>query len=247
MTTPTNSNETDQVFAAFVAAQGDFRHVVEDSSVPVATDKETRRVTATAKFATLPAVLEHVRPILNKHGLAVTQPIVPAQGGVRVRTRVVHASGQWFMDDGIFIPAAKADPQGHGSALSYARRYSILSALGIATSDDDGAAALAGIQVAQAAAAAQAAADAVPKVDERQFGILMAIARIASPTTTEDRLEARYRPMPEADFDTTLAGGLAQVVKLGKLTDEQAEAVRVAADGAEPLDDVLALIAGGAS
>jgi len=36
------------------------------------------------------------------------------------------------------VPAAKQDPQGYGSALTYARRYSLMAACGIAPEDDDG-------------------------------------------------------------------------------------------------------------
>jgi len=36
------------------------------------------------------------------------------------------------------VPASKQDPQGYGSALTYARRYSLQAACGIAPEDDDG-------------------------------------------------------------------------------------------------------------
>ena len=50
----------------------------------------------------------------------------------------LHESGESLRCGKLHVPAAKHDPQGFGSALSYARRYSLLAACGIAAEDDDG-------------------------------------------------------------------------------------------------------------
>ena len=85
------------------------------------------------KYATLAAILDHVRPVLAEQGLAVLQPI--DEDGVR--TLIVHTSGSTF-DAGTYPVGNYPNPQAQGSAISYARRYGLMSVLGIAGVDDDG-------------------------------------------------------------------------------------------------------------
>lgn len=151
--TPTNNSVTDQVYPAFIKAQAEFLHVAKVTEG------------ARGKFAAFPDVVEMTRPILNKNGLGITQLAQRVEGGALVVTKIIHESGQSFSDGGMFVPAAKLDPQGIGSGLSYAKRYAWLAVCGVATDDDDGAAALQGIQTEkreQAEAAALAAARLTP-------------------------------------------------------------------------------------
>jgi hypothetical protein len=90
-------------------------------------------------YADLAAVLEVVRPTLAGHGLAVTQSATATAGAVSVVTTIVHASGEWLTFPSLELPVAGHDPQALGSGITYARRYSLLAVLGIATEDDDGA------------------------------------------------------------------------------------------------------------
>jgi hypothetical protein len=55
-----------------------------------------------------------------------------------VETVFVHESGETLDCGKLYVPAVKHDAQGHGSALTYARRYSLMAACGIAPEDDDG-------------------------------------------------------------------------------------------------------------
>ena len=64
------------------------------------------------------------------------------QKGVCVETMLIHESGQELSFGRLFVPATKQDAQGYGSALSYAKRYSLQAGLGIASEDDDGNAAV---------------------------------------------------------------------------------------------------------
>jgi hypothetical protein len=57
---------------------------------------------------------------------------------VVIETVFIHESGEMLEGGRLFVPAAKADPQGFGSALTYARRYSLMAACCIAPEDDDG-------------------------------------------------------------------------------------------------------------
>jgi hypothetical protein len=65
---------------------------------------------------------------------------------VVVETTFVHESGEVFSAGRLYVPAAKHDPQGYGSALTYARRYSLMAACGIAPEDDDANAATAAVR-----------------------------------------------------------------------------------------------------
>lgn len=90
------------------------------------------------KYADLASCWEACRMALTANGIAVVQGNSPHPEGVQVQTRLTHKSGQWVEDDGLFVPASKADAQGFGSALTYARRYSLCAMVGIAPEDDDG-------------------------------------------------------------------------------------------------------------
>jgi hypothetical protein len=75
--------------------------------------------------------------VLAKHGLAYTQGMAIVDGVQVMFTRIIHQSGQWMEDGGYALNPTKNDPQGMGSAVTYARRYTIGSTLGIITEDDD--------------------------------------------------------------------------------------------------------------
>lgn len=90
------------------------------------------------KYADLASCWGACKDALTSNGIAVVQGNTPHDGGVQVQTRLMHKSGQWVEDDGLFVPATKADAQGFGSALTYARRYSLCAMVGIAPEDDDG-------------------------------------------------------------------------------------------------------------
>jgi len=118
----------DQVIPAFVKALN-------------AMDDIPRTETATMdkysySYAPLNVVLDSIRPHLKVNGLALTQ--IPTAEGVS--TIVWHETGQFLHFPPLLIKPAGNTPQGVGSAISFARRYALLSILGLATEDDDGAA-----------------------------------------------------------------------------------------------------------
>lgn len=96
-----------------------------------------------SKYADLGAVIDAVKPALINNGLFFTQSTHPSQDGVSVETVLHHASGESYSMGVLFVPANKRDAQGFGSALTYARRYSLMTAFGVPTEDDDGNAAVA--------------------------------------------------------------------------------------------------------
>jgi hypothetical protein len=92
-----------------------------------------------SKYADLAAVIDAVKDPLEAHGLTFVQDIVPNEQGQHfVVTVILHESGETMKLAGFPIVATKPDAQGHGSALTYARRYSLQTALGVPAEDDDG-------------------------------------------------------------------------------------------------------------
>lgn len=95
-----------------------------------------------SKYADLGSVIEAVKPALITHDLFFTQHCQPSDKGVSVETVLHHASGESLSMGTLFVPANKQDAQGFGSALTYARRYSLMTAFGVPAEDDDGNAAV---------------------------------------------------------------------------------------------------------
>jgi len=91
-----------------------------------------------SKYADLSACVEAVIDALNNEGIALIQQTHDDSTGVTVETMFLHESGESLTSGKLHVPASKQDPQGYGSALTYARRYSLMAACGIAPEDDDG-------------------------------------------------------------------------------------------------------------
>ena len=91
-----------------------------------------------SKYVDLAGCIEAVVDALNGAGIALIQRTSEDNTGVTVETVFVHESGEMLECGKLHVPAAKQDPQGYGSALTYARRYSLMAACGIAPEDDDG-------------------------------------------------------------------------------------------------------------
>lgn len=102
-----------------------------------------------SKYVTLDGCVEAVLDALNDNGIFLHQRTHHDTAGISVETMFIHESGESLTGGTLFVPAPKHDPQGFGSALSYARRYSLMAACGIAPEDDDGMAATAGMKSAK--------------------------------------------------------------------------------------------------
>lgn len=117
-----------KIAVAFVRAQKAFGPALKTSSNPH----------FRSRYADLSACVEAVIDALNDNGIALIQKTYECKDGVMVETIFLHESGE-VMEGGILhVPAVKHDAQGFGSALTYARRYSLQAACGIAPEDDDG-------------------------------------------------------------------------------------------------------------
>ncbi len=91
-----------------------------------------------SRYADLSACVEAVIEALNANGIALIQRTLPCESGVTIETVFLHISGETLSSGPLHVPAIKQDAQGYGSALTYARRYSLMAACGIAPEDDDG-------------------------------------------------------------------------------------------------------------
>lgn len=93
-----------------------------------------------SKYATLNSVMEACSEVLIDAGIWVTQYPVPIENGsssLGLVTKLVHAeSGEW-QESLLVMPLQKNDPQGYGSALTYARRYGLSSMVGLLVTEDD--------------------------------------------------------------------------------------------------------------
>lgn len=113
---------------AFVAMQGEMRGASVDSTNPH----------FRSKYADLSAVWDACRPVLAKYKLGVIQAPVDVEGGrVGMKTIILHESGEMLELPIYSTQITKHDPQGVGSAVTYMRRYSLKSALGISDGEED--------------------------------------------------------------------------------------------------------------
>jgi hypothetical protein len=118
----------DKIAAAFVKAQKSFSPALKTHTNPA----------FKSKYADLSACIEAVIDALGANEIALVQKTHNDSTGVTVETVFLHSSGESFASGMLHVPASKQDPQGYGSALTYARRYSLMAACGIAPEDDDG-------------------------------------------------------------------------------------------------------------
>lgn len=149
-------------------------------------------------YATLDAVLDTVRPVFAKHGLAVYQ--APGKIGelagnlvVSVVTVLMHESGLQMQVETQVPLGPKATAQAAGGAITYARRYALAAIAGIAQVDDDG--------------------NAVSAKKGDDGGDLLAAIETAE---TSDELQALYESVQESGDDAIVKVFVAKRTKLRK-------------------------------
>lgn len=181
----TTSPTTEKLDAALAKAQGEILGAHKDKLNPA----------FRSKYADLAAVFDACRPALSKHGIAVTQwPVHSTDNRLHIITRLA-CGGEWLKAH-FSIPVSKADAHGYGSATTYARRFALSAAVGVAPDeDDDGNGAVAnpspwdsGRKQARPQASAKEAREAKPP--EAQPGA-SAAAQDAAKAVAETHLRAR--------------------------------------------------------
>ena len=115
------SEQINELAAALAAAQGMMENAIMNRTNPH----------FKTKYADLAAVLNAARKPLSANGLAIVQTI----GDGVLHTRLLHTSGQWIASEHPLPMSGR--PQEIGSALTYARRYSLSALIGIAADEDD--------------------------------------------------------------------------------------------------------------
>ena len=184
----------------------------------VAAQKEMPAVEKTARanygtYATLDHIIALTRPVLNKHGLTITQwPTVTELGQPALRTTITHISGE---SDSSVMPLfmAKQDMQQLGSALTYGRRYAWAAALAISSeSDDDG-------------AATTEAAATKPKKAAVSGGAAVPAGQSETAAPSETAFKAPNPALNKASAET-LAEIDAQLAVLAKLRGKDVKEVR---------------------
>lgn len=116
-----------KIAAALVAFSGEVKSIAHDATNPH----------FKSQYTSLDHMIDETKPILQKHGLTVMQ--FPGGDGekITVRTMILHESGEWIETEPLTLRPVKLDPQGAGSAITYARRYSYAAALSLSLGDDD--------------------------------------------------------------------------------------------------------------
>jgi hypothetical protein len=117
-----HSGDLTELIKAMVAASANFTHPVRNAV----------NHHLTRKYATLNAVIDAYRPAYTAAGLVVTQIVLAGS----IVTMVAHVSGQWLRFTTPMRPD-KAGVQALGSAITYMRRYTLQTLVGIAADDDD--------------------------------------------------------------------------------------------------------------
>jgi len=127
------SEQVDKLAAALCKAQAEMGGAVKDAKNPF----------FKSSYADLTSVIKAIKEPFANNGLSYSQFPVTSEGGggVGVVTVLLHSSGQWLESE-FYLPLAKKDPQGGGSAITYARRYALQAMAGIPTADDDAEAAM---------------------------------------------------------------------------------------------------------
>ena len=151
---------------SLIALQGELKPVPKDSINPF----------FHSKYADLSTIWDVIRPLLTKHGFAVSQLPCVHDDQVVLTTLLLHTSGEWLSSDLLVTPSKNRgdkDKQGNpvqsnipyqpnaqeiGSALTYARRYALSALLGICSEEDDDAEAAVNRKPAQQQKPVQAAA-----------------------------------------------------------------------------------------
>lgn len=157
VTLPTQSASIAALADALAKAQGKIKGAIKDATNPH----------FKSSYADLASVWDACRDQLATQGLAVIQTTANGINGVTIVTTLAHSSGEWIRGE-LTLKPVKEDPQGVGSAITYARRYALAAMVGIAPEDDDGNAASGRGTQATTARQAQPRQEAEPWKDKAE-------------------------------------------------------------------------------
>lgn len=119
--------EKENIHTALLKAQIEFPLIRKTDSNPF----------FKSKYAGLPSILEVVLPILHKYKLVLFQSPITDGDRIGVKTIITYAPTGEQATGEFTTMVAKNDPQGAGSAITYCRRYALVSMLGLNVDEDD--------------------------------------------------------------------------------------------------------------
>lgn len=183
------SEATDIIDAALAKAQAELVNPSKDATNPH----------FKSKYATLDAGLNIVRECLSRHGISFTQPTRVEDGILMLNTRLA-TGGQWIVSE-YPVCAFPVKHQEMGSALTYARRYSLFSLVGIAGEEDDD---------ANAAASPTSAPKRVPTPPKPPASFDVETSQVKR----DELLDAIDEARTEADLEAWRTGNAATLAKL---------------------------------
>lgn len=112
---------------AFIKAQSEMGAAIKNAQNPFLKNK----------YADLNAIQEAVFPVFHANDFAIIQTVGHDENGHYVNTKLLHTTEAEF-NSCVYLEFKKGDMQSLGGAITYARRYGLLSLTGIAVEDDDG-------------------------------------------------------------------------------------------------------------
>jgi hypothetical protein len=139
-----------------------------------------------SKYFDINSLLADIKPLFNKHGVIVVQPLTNLEGKPAIETLVIDEESGDQIKSICPLPE-NIDPQKMGSAITYYRRYSLQSLFLLMAEDDDGNAASAPV----APRPTQEKKSSFPASDKQKAFIKKLVSE-------------RNRPMPEASWFDTL-------------------------------------------
>jgi hypothetical protein len=186
-----------------------------------------------SKYATLDTIWDTIRKPLSENGLSITQTldIYPYEGKLHdvLVTTLNHNSGESVTSNQL-LKATKEDPQAQGSAISYARRYSLSAILGIVTDEDDDANTTVEKKVEKATVE-----KAEPKISEAQTKMIYATVKENGYTADHAKayLKEFFNKASTKQLTSAEASKFIKDIEAGKLGGIVQEALK---QGAEIID-----------
>lgn len=121
------SEQTSEIFKALANFRTVLKQPMKDASNPF----------FKSKYVPLENIVEVVDGAIKGTGLSYCQEATSEGNNISVATHVFHESGQFISFAPLTLPATKADAQGFGSAVTYAKRYSLAAVFGVTSDEDD--------------------------------------------------------------------------------------------------------------
>ena len=178
------SQEIGEIAGALAAAQAELPAAIKGSVNPHLKNR----------YADINAVYAAIREVLPKHNIAVIQTMLPTDGSkAHVRTMLAHKSGQWIAGECVMPLDRQGGAQGMGSAITYARRYSLSAIVGVVTEeDDDGNAAQGRVSKAQAQAQREQAKanNPEPMTDAQSMALMAYFSKKYTVGSNDDKRKA---------------------------------------------------------